>query len=77
MESSIIWVNKEKGGSCNGVIGSSGSGKSTLLHTIAGVNVPTKGKSLDKPKYFHPNYSAKEMINFINNDQQIYIPQLL
>ena len=28
-----------------------------------------KGKSLDKPKYFHPNYPAKEMINFINNDQ--------
>jgi len=46
MESSIIWVNKEKGGSCNGVIGSSGSGKSTLLHTIAGVDVPTNGKIL-------------------------------
>lgn len=33
----------EKGG-FTAIIGSSGSGKSTLLHTIAGVDVPTKGK---------------------------------
>lgn len=31
-------------GEFTAIIGSSGSGKSTLLHTIAGVDVPTKGK---------------------------------
>ncbi len=33
-------------GDFTAIIGSSGSGKSTLLHTIAGVDVPTKGRVL-------------------------------
>lgn len=33
-------------GDFTAIIGSSGSGKSTLLHAIAGVDVPTSGKSI-------------------------------
>ena len=51
-----VSLNMEKG-DFTAIIGSSGSGKSTLLHAIAGVDMPTGGKSYlgGQDVYSHSN----------------------
>lgn len=77
--SEYFWALKDlnleiKEGEALGIIGSNGSGKSTILKLVAGVMIPTEGKTIVNGKVsplielgagFHPELSGKENI-FLN-----------